>query len=422
MFVLLPDVVDVVCLKLSEYANRKKAGTRGSGENEHMLDQTRQRTVEFQQRLKDSGFDVAVLTDESSIAYLAGFWGYLSVEFGRPTFLIVRADDEPIVITPLMESEMVGAMTWVANVMTWEDSGENRWENVLLKALGACSKGVAVELGTLPAIVRNWFDERMKITALLDVSPILNQMRTIKSAEEIQVMREAGLIGGAMMQAAEEALCEGVPEYEAALAVINAGSRKAAGFLTASGWDAFVSPMIHNLQIMQSGCDTSMVHRRASVKQFAHGDPVYFCFCNMVQFKLYKLGFDRMFFVGDVSEEAAQVQQVAIDAQQAAIAAIRPGVTAQSIAEAADSVYREHGYETGYRTGRSIGMSYLESPELKHGDMTILQPGMTFAVDGGITVDGALGGRIGDSIVVTKTGCEYLTDYPRHILVTAGSC
>ena len=62
-------------------------------------------------------------------------------------------------------------------------------------------------------------------------------------------------------------------------------------------------------------------------------------------------------------------------------------------------------------------MSYLEAPELKQGDRTILRPGMTFAVDGGISVDGRLGGRIGDSVVVTQTGCDYLTDYRREILL-----
>ncbi|MFA9418886.1 MAG: M24 family metallopeptidase [Gammaproteobacteria bacterium] len=381
-----------------------------------MLNQARQRTAEFQSRLKDAGIDIAIITDESSIGYLAGFWGYLSVEFGRPTFLLIRPDEAPTVITPLMESEMVSAMTWVENIMTWEDMGENRWENVLARALGDNPGRIGVEAAALPPIVRNWFDDTMPGVELNNISMILGEMRMIKSPEEIEVMRQAGEIAAAMMQAAEDALAEGAPEYEAALAVINAGTRKAAGFLTAKGWEAFISPMIYNLQIMQSGRDTSMVHRRASVKSLQKGDPVYFCFCNMAQFKLYKLGFDRMFFIKQVSDAAADVQQAAIDAQQAAIGAIRPGVSAESIAEAANEVYRERGYETGYRTGRSIGMAYLESPELKAGDKTILQAGMTFAVDGGISVDGELGGRIGDSIVVTKTGSEYLTNYPRKIL------
>ena len=382
-----------------------------------MLEEARQRTHRMQARLRDAGLDLALITDESSIAYFAGFWGYLSVEFGRPTFLIIRAHDEPIVITPLMESEMAGAMTWVDNVQTWEDVGANRWDTVLKQTLGNGLSKLGIERDAMPAIVRNWQDEELKGVELQDVSHLIGDMRMVKSPLEIEVMKQAGQIAGAMMGAAEGALAENAPEYEAALAVINAGTRKAAGFLTTKGWEQFVSPLIHNLQIMQSGTDTSMVHRRASVKRLEKGDPVYFCFCNMAQFKQYKLGFDRMFHILEVSDEAAHVQQAAIDAQQAALAAVRPGVTAESIAQAANEVYRERGYKTGYRTGRSIGMAYLESPELKEGDQTPLKAGMTFAVDGGISVDGELGGRIGDSVVVTDDGFEYLTEYPRKLLI-----
>ena len=382
-----------------------------------MLQHARERTAEFQRRLADEGVAVAVLTDESSIAYLAGFWGYLGVEFGRPTFLVVRPDEAPVVVTPLMESEMVGAMTWVEDVRPWQDTGEHRWEAVLAGALGAGSAAIGVEAAQLPAIVRAFLDERFKGVPLTDVSRPLGEMRTVKSALEIGVMRQAGEVAGAMMEAAGGSLAEGVPEYESALAVIAAGTRKAAGFLSDRGWQAFVSPLIHNLQIMQSGRDTAMVHRRASVKLLERGDPVYFCFCNMAEFLHYRLGFDRMFFVGEPDEEAARVQQTAIDAQAAALAAVRPGVEAQEVAAAANEVYRANGFEPGYRTGRSIGVAYLEAPELKEGDRTRLVPGMTFAVDGGISVPGRLGGRIGDSVVVTESGYEFLTEYPRRLLV-----
>ncbi len=382
-----------------------------------MLDHARRRTAEFQARMKDAGVEAAILTDESSIAYLGGFWGYLGVEFGRPTFMVLRPDADPIVITPLMESEMVGAMTWVEDVRPWEDFGQNDWPRVLSQAVGDTPAELWVEARSIPAIVRACIDERWPGAALKDLTPLMAEQRMIKGPEEIEVMRQAGRIAGAMMSAAEESLKEGAPEYESALAVMNAGTRAAAGFLTAKGWEAFVSPLIHNLQILQSGQDTSMVHRRASVKTYERGDPVYFCFCNMAQFKQYKLGFDRMFHIGEVSEEAARVQQAAIDAQQAAVAAIRPGVTAEEVAAAANEVYAERGYATGYRTGRSIGVAYLEAPELKAGDKTVLRPGMTFAVDGGISLEGACGGRIGDSVVVTEEGCDYLTDYPRRLLV-----
>lgn len=383
-----------------------------------MLEEARTRTAELQDRMKAEGIAQAVFTDESSIAYLAGFWGYIGVEFGRPTMLIVRAEEEPVVVTPLMEREMVAAMTWVDDIRVWEDAGQRSWGRALLEVLGGSPSDLWIEKACVPAIVRNFLDDAYPGTPLKDIGPVLGAQRMIKSPFEIEIMKQAGQIAGAMMKAAHSSLAAGRREYESALAVIDAGTRAAAGFLTARGWEQFVSPMIHNLQVMQSGKDTSMVHRRASVREYQRADPVYFCFCNMVQFKQYKLGFDRMFHIAEVSDVAARVQQAAIDAQQAAVAAIRPGVVAEDVAAAANEVYAEYGYETGYRVGRAIGVSYLEAPELKAGDRTVLKPGMTFAVDGGISLDGVTAGRIGDSVVVTETGCDYLTDYPRQLLVT----
>ena len=383
-----------------------------------MLEEAKLRTTALQLRMKELGIECAVFTDESSMAYLAGFWGYLGIDFGRPTMVVVKAQDAPMVITPLMESEMVGGMTWIEDVRVWEDIGTRTWGSALAGALGDRPSEIWVERCTIPAIVRNYLDDTYQGVPINDISPVLGAQRMIKSPFEIAVMKEAGLIARSMMEAAHGSLHIGVKEYESALAVIEAGSRKAASFLTDKGWDRFVSPMIHNLQILQSGKDTSMVHRRASVRSYELADPVYFCFCNMAQFKQYKLGFDRMFHIGEVKDDAARVQEAAIAAQQAAIAAIQPGVLAQDVAAAANAVYAERGYETGYRTGRSIGVSYLEAPELKAGDTTILKAGMTFAVDGGISIDGVTAGRIGDSIVVTDTGCDYITDYPRTLLVT----
>ncbi|WP_293440145.1 aminopeptidase P family N-terminal domain-containing protein [Planktotalea sp.] len=89
-----------------------------------MLDEAKQRCITLQNRMQELGISHVVFTSESSIAYLVGFWGYLGIEFGRPSILVVRTEGDPIVITPLMESEMVAEMTWVKDIHRWEDAGK----------------------------------------------------------------------------------------------------------------------------------------------------------------------------------------------------------------------------------------------------------------------------------------------------------
>ena len=79
----------------------------------------------------------------------------------------------------------------------------------------------------------------------------------------------------------------------------------------------------------------------------------------------------REFFVGAVTDEQARVYETAVAAQQAALAVLRPGVAAEDVHLAAQEVYRSAGFGQAYRTGRAIGYSFLEEPQLKRGDKTI---------------------------------------------------
>ena len=378
-----------------------------------------ERTREFQRRLKDDGIDVAIITDEDSIAWFAGFWGYLGVEFGRPTMLVVPADGSPSVITPLMESDMAGAMTWIDDVRPWQDApGPDHWDQVLASTVKPVpGLKVGFERLKMPALVSRFVEDTYGTAQLSDVSGVIGDMRMIKSPLEIDIMRQAGQVAIAMLEGGRARLGAGVPEYEIALGVIEGGTRKAAGFLTDAGYEAFISPMVHNLQVLQSGEHTAMVHRRPNVRTLDKGDPIYFCFCGIVNFKQYKLGFDREYFIGSVTDEQAKTYETCIAAQEAALAAVRPGAIAEEVHNAANEVYQSAGFAPGYRTGRAIGISNLESPELKDGDRTVLREGMTFAVDGGITVPGRYGARVGDSIVVTKDGFEFFTPYPKGLTV-----
>jgi len=127
--------------------------------------------------MQQAGIQKAVFTDESSIAYLAGFWGYLGIEFGRPTMLVVDATDAPVVITPLMESEMVSEMTWVEDIRTWEDMGQRSWGRALSGVLGNTPKEIWIERDHIPAIVRNFLDETYPGAKLANISPVLGDLR-----------------------------------------------------------------------------------------------------------------------------------------------------------------------------------------------------------------------------------------------------
>lgn len=383
-----------------------------------MRELARIHATELQSRLRKAGIDLALIMDEDSITYLAGFWGYFGIEFGRPSFVLLPADGTPLLVTPSIELDMARAMTWIDDIRPWQDGGDNQWDAVLADALGSDR---AIKLGIdaqkIHPPVQTFLKETFPSVSMVDISPELTDMRMIKSREEIDIMRKAGQIALSMAEAAKGAIGEGVPEYEAALAVNAAGTRKAAEFLTEAGLDAFVSPVIHTLQVMQSGQNTTMAHMRASMRRLKRGDPVYFCFCSMARFMEYKLGFDRNFFIGEVKDEHARIYEIALAAQSAVLGEIKPGAVAEDIHNTASEVYLSAGFSPGYRTGRAIGISNLEVPEFKIGDRTVLREGMTLTADGGITVSGELGIRFSDSVFVTASGNESLTPYTRELVV-----
>jgi Xaa-Pro aminopeptidase len=383
-----------------------------------MQDLQKKRLAALQLRITEEKIDLAVIHDPDNIYYLSGFWGYLGMDFGRPTILVIPRTGSPVLVTPGLEAEMASAMTWIKDIREWTDGVNGEWQAQLDRLFDGSSKFlIGMEPAKTHPLVHSYFRQKFSEAAVVDISPILSEMRMIKSPEEIEVMRQAGQVAVAMCEGAVGTIAEGAPEYEISLAAISAGTRKAAEFLGHRKTERLFSPMIHNLQILQSGPDLAMVHRRPTIRRLQKGDPIYMCFCPFTLFKQIKLGFDREYFVGSVTEEQARIYEIALKAQAAALNTIRPGVRAEEVHFASLDVYQSEGFGICYRTGRGIGHSYLERPEFKEGDKTVLQAGMTFAVDGGITIEGEFGARVGDSIVVTEDGFEYLTPYPKDLRI-----
>jgi len=126
---------------------------------------------------------------------------------------------------------------------------------------------------------------------------------------------------------------------------------------------------------MASGKDIIKTHHRASTRVMKQGDPVFLCFCGMTNFHRFKLGFDRTFWIGDITDDSqAKIYETAVASQQAALHAVRPGVTAESVHAAYAEVIEHAGYDYPFRCGRATGFSFLEKPQLVTGDTTLLKP------------------------------------------------
>ena len=368
----------------------------------------------FRERLAEAGTDVALITDDDNVYYLTGYFDYLHMEFGRPTILVVPRDGDSLLITPAIDLNSARATARVERIAPWNDGKGSEWREEL-PGIVKDAASVAIEPDQMPPVVRTFVDELVEPGRLTSAAAILADLRMIKSDEELELARHAGQVGKAMMEAGRAAIADGVPEYEVAIATSQAGTRKAAELLSAHYDNAYMSPNTHFLQIMASGETIINTHRRATTRVMRRGEPVFLCFCGMTNFHRFKLGFDRTFWIGEIADKSqAAIYEVAVASQKAALDALRPGVTAESVHAAYAEVIAGAGYEYPFRCGRATGFSFLERPQLVTGDATILQPGMVLAVDGSVSVE-TFRAQVGDSFIVTENGWEPITDHPKTL-------
>jgi len=126
----------------------------------------------------------------------------------------------------------------------------------------------------------------------------------------------------------------------------------------------------------------------------------------------------RTVHVGRASARERQAYDSVLEAQQAAVAAVRPGVTCSDVDEAARSVLRNAGlakYFT-HSTGHGVGIEIHEAPRIAAGEKATLRPGMVITIEPGIYIAGEFGVRIEDMVLVTEGGGEVLTPATKALI------
>ena len=169
--------------------------------------------------------------------------------------------------------------------------------------------------------------------------------------------------------------------------------------------------------IIAAGQRSALPHGRASKEPIPSRG---FVVCDFgVILASYCSDMTRTVHVGRPQAEARAAYEAVREAQQAAIAAVQPGVTVGEVDQAARKLLQKRNLSKYFThsTGHGLGLEVHEAPRVAAGQAEILRPGMVITIEPGVYQSGKGGVRIEDTVVVTDSGCEILTPSPKELIL-----
>ncbi|HEY5058078.1 MAG TPA: Xaa-Pro peptidase family protein [Gaiellaceae bacterium] len=378
------------------------------------LESRRERLLEHVRREQLSGY---VLFDAHYIRYFTSF-GFLSTE--RPVVFAQSAAGEMVVFVPEFEVERVRAETAFARIESYPEY-PGLEHPLLIFGRVLAGLGIAGAVGAdqdgYPGILGYHGPPLSEVTAAT-VAPLagaIEAMMARKSENELALIRESARWCERAHRLLQEYTRPGATEagaslragHEATLELLEAlgdgyGGQQASADGASAGYRG------------QIGRRSSWAHAVAHNIEFQAGDmlvsetsaPIWG----------YNAELERAMVIGSPTDEMRRLFEHTVGAQDAAFAALRPGVTCADVDGAVMRYLEENDLLQYWRqhTGHAIGLRNHEAPFLDLGDHTPIEPGMVFTIEPGLYAD--IGGfRHSDTVAVTADGIEILTDYPRDL-------
>lgn len=338
----------------------------------------------------------AYLTNPVSIAYVTGFFAN---PHERLMALAVRPD-AAVLIVPALEHEKASTRARDADVVSWRD-GEDPYGLVARALEGSAAIGVEKEHLNLHAA--EVLTSRTGASELVDVGREVRTLRLTKRPDEVEKLARAAAI-------TDEAFVKVLARIHAGQSELDIAHQFASVIAELGGTLSFDT-------LVQSGPNSAMPHFEPSGRKLDRGDFVLLDFG--AAFDGYKADSTRMAIIGEPTPKHREIHDVVLRGHDAAIAAVRPGVTTGDIDAAARAVIEAAGYgnEFFHRIGHGLGLEAHEDPSLDPGSRTVLRPGMVFTVEPGVYVAGFGGVRIEDDVLVEEDGCRVLTGADRSLHV-----
>jgi Xaa-Pro aminopeptidase len=353
------------------------------------------------------GLDAMLIGVGSDMRYLTG---YAAMPLERLTMLVIRPGAAPVIVVPRLERGAAEAgLRSPVDIRTWEETDDPH----ALAVAGLPSNARVAVSDTLAAMHLLPIQEVLGPGATCSLaSPVLRDLRMIKDADEVALLRAAARAADRVVAAIAAGRLVG--RTEAAVA------REVRERLVAEGHDEA------HFAIVGSGPDSASPHHDASERVIGAGEPIVLDIGGTIGG--YGSDITRTLWVTGGDEAAGpdarfvELFDVLSRAHAAATAAVRPGVACEAVDAAARTIIEDAGYGEAFfhRTGHGIGLDGHEDPYLVAGNTLPLQVGMAFSVEPGIYLPGAYGARIEDIVVCGEDGPIVLNEAPRALSIVNG--
>ena len=366
-----------------------------------------ERHVRVRAQMHDLGLDAFVVTHAPNVLYLTNHVATAG--------LLVLTRDAVHLVSDFRYVEAIARLQASAHacpgLVTHKVPAS--YDEALVGVLGELGVSrVGIEAAHLSVARFEWLrrtvDTRRLPIALVQTERVIERLRIIKDASELNALRESASRLDEVADTAFRAVRIGRPEREVAGAIEQA--LRKAGFHRIA-FDTIVA----------SGPHGALPHHRAGDRALQRDDLVVLDFGGVLDG--YCCDLTRTVAVGAVGPEATRVYEAVRDAQTAAIQAVRPGIPASDVDAAARAVLdaRGLGQAFGHGTGHGLGLEVHEDPRVSRPQpdlpAEVLQPGMVFTIEPGAYLPGWGGVRIEDDVVVTEQGCQVLTTVTRDLLI-----
>ena len=375
---------------------------------------------EFQRRIAGTreimdrmGVDAVVCTSVHNIVYFSGFFYVLP--YGRYAAVVVPLKGEPVIITPRIEAGRVRDFTWLGDVRVYTDTentvaGTVRLITEVLNENGVAEGKLGVEEDSIPVVLWKALRDSLPKADLIDVSDPIEEMRMVKSQEEIDLTRKLATLCDVAAAAVDENIRVGDTEIEV--------SQRAEAALCTEYARLFPEFDYTAGQLGAKGGSRIWGHAGAIGRRFQEGDLVALWANPLVMGYFSTIARKRV--IGKISPELQRYHDIAMEAQDRGIDAVRPGARFSDVDDAALKVFEKHGVaeHKGFGTGHSHGLmgpfwGREKKGEYRRYNDTVLKPGMITSMEPSLFVPGVGVLMLNDMILVTDNGREVMTSYPR---------